>query len=1066
MAGLFAAKKATTSQPVATSLRVQRSLQGVPRPIVWGQTRLAGNVTDYAGFTATPQKSPGSKGGLAHSSGKGNTGQYTYSASVIVSLGEAINSVLTIYDGTGVDLLVTPPAAILAQYAAVNIVPSYGNSLYNCDFYTGTATQTADGPWAAAYGSHSLAYRGEAYVTFMNLGLGSSPSVPNFNFEVLGVINSDIPALGPDANPADVINDILTNATYGVPGFPSNAIGDFNTARNYWRATGLLISDALVDGSSAQSYLGSLMQALNADFRWSGNVLDIVPYGDVTVSGNGYLYTPNLTPVYAFGVNNFLPNRGSLGSGASSGTEAVSFERKAAADVLNKIQVEYLDRINLYNPVTIFGTNDAMIAATGRLRISDLRTHHFFALASAASVSVALQVAQEATEMVQYQFTVGRQYCLLDPLDPISLTEPALQLVNQLCRVIEIQENDDKTLTITAIEIPGTAGAPVYGRQINSGIGRNNNAPASSVNAPIFYEPPDQLGGGNVLYIGLSGQVASAFGGCEVWMSVDGGENYGLLGTFEGASRMGVTTSAITAVTASTSGVTIDSTNTLGVNVAESGATLQSASPSALAAFATAFVVGSEVLAYETATLTGANAYNLSILGRGGYGSTIASHASGAPFLRLDGNVFEWQFPSSYINKTLQFKFLAFNPMGGGGQSLANVGSYPYTVTGAALASPLPNVTNVYSNYEAGFQKIYWDEITDFRSGIVYEIRQGSSWAGAITVTAQAHPPFIARGNGTYWIAARCNPIAGLTVYSSTPVSTNATLNQLTGNVIKSYDEQAAGWPGVLQSGIGVSGTGSSAILRLPGAGSILADSNILSEPDILNLGGIPTNTPFYYTSKQIIDAGYVTQAAINANMLFTGTPVGQNVLSISNVLGTPDILGAASAAYVNGWVEINVASNVNDAFAATDEFSVSDAFVGAYIWGGWQKFVPGVFSGRAFQFRLALESSDPTTIAVALAFSWNVQVPNRIDHYAGITVPATGLVLSFAPDGAAGPGSFNGGPSGQALPYITVTNPQGQTGDTFTISNLTTSGLTIQFFNAAGVPVARSGVNVDASGF
>ena len=91
----------------------------MPRPIVWGQTRLAGNVTDYAGFTATPQKSPGSKGGLAHASGKGNTGQYNYSASVIISLGEQINSVLTIYDGTGVDLLVTPPAATLTPELVV-----------------------------------------------------------------------------------------------------------------------------------------------------------------------------------------------------------------------------------------------------------------------------------------------------------------------------------------------------------------------------------------------------------------------------------------------------------------------------------------------------------------------------------------------------------------------------------------------------------------------------------------------------------------------------------------------------------------------------------------------------------------------------------------------------------------------------------------------------------------------------------------------------------------------------------------------------------------------------------
>ncbi len=41
------------------------------------------------------------------------------------------------------------------------------------------------------------------------------------------------------------------------------------------------------------------------------------------------------------------------------------------------------------------------------------------------------------------------------------------------------------------------------------------------------------------------------------------------------------------------------------------------------------------------------------------------------------------------------------------------------------------NDTKGYTNYEAGFQKIYWDEIEDFRNGILYEIRQGDIWDAA-----------------------------------------------------------------------------------------------------------------------------------------------------------------------------------------------------------------------------------------------------------------------------------------------------------------------------------------------
>ena len=84
----------------------------------------------------------------------------------------------------------------------------------------------------------------------------------------------DIPALGPDANPADWIDAFLTNADWGVQGFPSAAIGDFDTARNYWRATGMMISLALCSQVAANSHLKTLMEALNCDFRQSGSVFE------------------------------------------------------------------------------------------------------------------------------------------------------------------------------------------------------------------------------------------------------------------------------------------------------------------------------------------------------------------------------------------------------------------------------------------------------------------------------------------------------------------------------------------------------------------------------------------------------------------------------------------------------------------------------------------------------------------------------------------------------------------------------------------------------------------------
>ena len=86
MASVFKTSTATPTSPV-NQLRVQTSLQGMPRPIVWGMTRLAGNLIDYTDFyaVAVQQQSSG-KGGMfgAPSGGSG----YNYYASVEIGLCE------------------------------------------------------------------------------------------------------------------------------------------------------------------------------------------------------------------------------------------------------------------------------------------------------------------------------------------------------------------------------------------------------------------------------------------------------------------------------------------------------------------------------------------------------------------------------------------------------------------------------------------------------------------------------------------------------------------------------------------------------------------------------------------------------------------------------------------------------------------------------------------------------------------------------------------------------------------------------------------------------------------
>lgn len=1039
MAGLFGSSRVNNQDPEAFALRVSASMYGTPVPIGCGQCRWAPILVDYGGFTQKPVNTSGSKGGLAGSSGKGNSGQYDYWCNGLSLLGEGlVEQVCTIYNGSNVDFLVAPTAQMLADLNTMGIPSSditTGNKTYNTIFHNGEFSQPPDSYWTSNVPGHGLAYPGLSYIIWPGLSLGTSPSFPSFNIEGLWQISGDIPALGPDANPADWIQAVLTNPDWGVQGFPATAIGDFNTARNYWRATGMLISLALTSPVSANSHLASLMDALNCECRQSGAVFDIVPYGDMTVVGNGFTYTPNTTPVYNLGPNDFLPNQGTLGQGAMTGKSFLVFKSTNPLDVFNKLQIKYLDRSNLYNPVTIYWTDDASITSQGRVRLGDLKDNSFFALASAASMSIALQGQKLLASQRQWQCTVGRQFVLLDCMDLVTISDAAFQLVNQLCRIVEIAENSDSTLTLTLEEVPLTASAPVYNTQSALGAARFANAPPGPVNAPQFFEPPDQLAGGLVLEIGLSGSAPLNFGGCNVYLSTDG-QSYSSIGRFQGSTRMGVLASPLPAVTASVPPPTIDTTYTLAVNLSESLGLLTSVSSTAFAAEATVSVVDGEVVAYETATLTGANAYNLTTLSRGAYGSTIAYHAAGAPFMRLDGSTFEWGFTSNQIGTTVYWKFCAFNQFGVAAQSLDDVVSYPYTIQGAALSSPLPNVANLRSVYTDGFANLDWDEVSDFRT-VRYEIRVGSTWANALTLGTVAHPPFVTRGNGTFWVAAISQPASGITVYSGTPSSIAITGNLLTTNIIETWDEAATGWSGTFSGNASINGA---LIQSTPGDG----------------IYTIPTS--------HIINVGRSAPCAVTVTWAAAGVPVGSNILTTANILTVADVLGSAATQYVDAIPQIQVNTGNGSIYSASDVYTAGDVYAYAAGINAWQNYSPGTYTGQWFLFRLLLNTANPETIVAVTEFSFTVDAPARQDHLTNYALASGGATITFTPDGSSTAAPFNGGPNGSSVPYVSVTILNPVAGDVLSVTGLTDAQVTLQVKNG-GTGVART-INADFEGY
>ena len=541
--------------------------------------------------------------------------------------------------------------------------------------------------------------------------LGSNPNMPNLTPEVIFGVYTDGVSGAPDANPATVIADYLTNADFGA-GLPVGFLGDLTVYRNYCRSIGLVVSPVIVDQAEARGFLKELLDATNSVAVWTAGKLNVIPYGDIATSGNGATYSPPGSALYSIAEIDLKPlqgsNSASKGGGSGVGPISVSLSDDPATSP-NLWPVEYLERGNAYNPTVVTVQDDAAIATYG-LRPASKRTLHFMCASFAATMAAEL-IKGRAQPKATYAFTLGQEYILLDPMDIIEINDVALGYSQKWVRITEISENADNTLTIQAEEyLLGTGGAPAFSMQVGAGFSAAVNNQPTAPFSTVIWEPSYTLAGGLEIWIAASGQAD--FGGAEVYVSTDNA-SYSLIGEITGPSRIGDLTASLASVSPAGSGLTIDTTHTLSVDMSPSGQMLIAGTHADADAANTLCFVASggagagEYLAYSGATLGSGQTYALTYLNRGLFETTPVSHASGASFVRLiPGTFLRWSLTPDRIGTTFYFKVLPFNPYGGGQLSLADVTAVSYAVVGRAFANVSAGTVAIRNNTGTGWLPI------------------------------------------------------------------------------------------------------------------------------------------------------------------------------------------------------------------------------------------------------------------------------------------------------------------------------------------------------------------------
>lgn len=718
-----------TSETRIEALTLQSSAYGVVIPLAYGVTRLTGNAIWYGGFKAIAKTSTTSGGGKGGGVKQQST-TYTYTASVLMGLchgqitgitqvwrgkelhtgGVLPSQVSTITDtytppGSGA-MVYAPPRVVSAvinvetpgvggtttlsqgrDYTLSGGVFTFFNDAYRgsllsityqysisaivhtaldklgLSFISGAIGQPT---WSglAGYGSEYIGYSGLAAVGGADYNLGTGAQVENHSFEVVGPMAYHLGASVPDVDLSLVLRDVLSNSRYGAA-FPPDRMDAWRDWSDYCVANGLLVSPAITTQTRAAELVDTAAKLTNTGPVWTNGRLRMVPYGDTTVTGNGRTFTPNTTPVYDLDDECW-----------TAGASPLQCNTKAAADCHNHTRVQYRDRSNQYNPAIVEAKDQANIDAFG-LRSADVFDAPWICDGAAARQVAQLLLQRSLYIVNTYSTALPWHYALLEPMDLVTLTDAGLGLSLAPARVLSIEEDADGELSLEFEEYPaGVSSAALYPSQVPGGYKPDYNAAPGPVATPFIFEAPGALTqNGLEVWVAVTGNSAVAWGGCNVYASLDG-TRYKQIGVVYGGARYGSLSAGCGA-----SG---------SINIALLAGQLISGSPTEAAALNTLCVIGGanpEFIAYDTATLTSALNYTLGgSTVRGAYGTAPVAHSSGDRFARIDAAIAKSDpIDLGYIGKTIYIKCTSFNIYGGGGESLAAVTAHAYTVTGAQV---------------------------------------------------------------------------------------------------------------------------------------------------------------------------------------------------------------------------------------------------------------------------------------------------------------------------------------------------------------------------------------------
>jgi hypothetical protein len=366
-------------------------------------------------------------------------------------------------------------------------------------FFPGSRPQS---PWAymlGRYPSRALAYAGTCHVAAEAFQLGSSGTLDNLNFELVGpgVFGGGIQDAG-----IDQCIHLVTDDPDGGCGFPTALIGDLTAAIAYCASAGIFFSPICDRQQTAASYLQDYCDAANLAVCWNDGFLKFIPYGDTPLAGNGFTYVPDLTPIYDLDDDDFQ---------AEDDEPPLKIEREDPETLTNIIEIDILDRALSYNTHPIKDRDSALIFRFGPIPASARKYDFICDVNVGAIVANHIRLRTTQIDVLSITFKLGSQYELLEKMDIVTITCLEAGWVKKPFRLKESDEDPETGETEWTAEpvMWGSCNATLYPKQPPGGGSTQRDAAPGSILPPIIFEAPDPLmpQGQYQLWLGLCGAL-------------------------------------------------------------------------------------------------------------------------------------------------------------------------------------------------------------------------------------------------------------------------------------------------------------------------------------------------------------------------------------------------------------------------------------------------------------------------------------------------------------------------------------------------------------------------------